>query len=484
MIDKKRLLKIKIIRIVTAVLSLLAIAFMLNCGMRHKDFKKVQEMILHQDYVGQNLSENEEIEFNSWLDEKYPVRTQVLRNLPYNVNPFELDVKAGSAIVVDTNNGCVLYEKNADEVIPPASMTKLFVMYVVFKEIASGKISLTDVVPLPPECWACNMPPHSSLMFLGKDQTVTVEELLTGMAVCSGNDGAYAIANYVSGGMDKFIERMNSEAALLGLKNTHFVEASGYSELNTTTAREMAAFARTYVHEFPESVEKFHSVKEWTYPQEHNRAPADKGKKGNQDFSKGFPQNIWMGITQKNTNPLLDKLEGCNGLKTGYIDESGYNLALTCSRKGMNVLSVTMRGPGKNANEGNQGRVHDGTLLMEWAYGTFHEFKMPSVLRTYYIPSLYTKKNVVALVPAFKPEALNVPVALANDKSIAALEVSVVVHVPEVIRGGVEQGKSLGLIDYMMNGVLLESIPLVVEESVADANPWNKAADWLSEKIF
>ena len=121
---------------------------------------------------------------------------------------------------------------------------------------------------------------------------------------------------------------------------------------------------------------------------------------------------------------------------------------------------------------------------MEWAYGTFHEFKMPSVLRTYYIPSLYTKKNVVALVPAFKPEALNVPVALANDKSIAALEVSVVVHVPEVIRGGVEQGKSLGLIDYMMNGVLLESIPLVVQESVADANSWNKAADWLSEKIF
>ncbi|MDY5048366.1 MAG: serine hydrolase, partial [Treponema porcinum] len=158
------------------------------------------------------LSQSQKQSLEAVLNQAYPERTAVLRPLPYPVNPAVLDVRARSAIAVNMQNGCVLYEKNADEIIPPASMTKLFVMYVVFEEIKKGTVSLKDTVPLPPECWACNMPPHSSLMFLGKNQIVTLEELLTGLAVCSGNDAAYAVADYICGEMEAFIGRMNAAA--------------------------------------------------------------------------------------------------------------------------------------------------------------------------------------------------------------------------------------------------------------------------------
>ncbi|MDY5634365.1 MAG: serine hydrolase, partial [Treponema porcinum] len=118
------------------------------------------------------LSQSQKQSLEAVLNQAYPERTAVLRPLPYPVNPAVLDVRARSAIAVNMQNGCVLYEKNADEIIPPASMTKLFVMYVVFEEIKKGTVSLKDTVPLPPESWACNMPPHSSLMFLGKNQIV------------------------------------------------------------------------------------------------------------------------------------------------------------------------------------------------------------------------------------------------------------------------------------------------------------------------
>ena len=150
------------------------------------------------------------------FEEQYPV--DIVKPLPYNTIPSELELNCSSAILIDASNGCVLYEKNADEVIPPASMTKLVVMYVVFQEIATGRISMDDVVPLPPESWAVNAPPNSSLMFLGESQIVTLEELLLGLAVASGNDAAVAIGCYVSGNMDAFVQRMNSEMEKLGVE--------------------------------------------------------------------------------------------------------------------------------------------------------------------------------------------------------------------------------------------------------------------------
>ena len=125
-----------------------------------------------------------------YLNQTYPAkRVNVLRGLPYSTVDAKLDIAAESAILIDTANGCVLYEKNADEAIPPASITKLFVMYIVFQEVESGRISLDDVVPLPESSWAINLPSDASLMFLGQGQIVTLRELMQGRKRCGNRRG-------------------------------------------------------------------------------------------------------------------------------------------------------------------------------------------------------------------------------------------------------------------------------------------------------
>lgn len=418
------------------------------------------------------------------LNEKYERRGKILLPLPYRTIPAELDVGAEAAIAIDASNGNILYEKDADRQIPPASMTKLFVLYVVFQEIATGRINLDDVVPLPPETWACNMPPHSSLMFLGKNHIVTLEELMLGSAICSGNDAACAIANYVCGGMDSFINRMNQEVQALGLTQTHFVEASGYSEKNMTTPREMAAFAKVYLERYPESLYKFHSKLSFTYPQEHNLSWEDKSLPKHQDFSQGIPEHITMPVYQKNTNPLLGLYEGCDGLKTGYIDESGYNLALTVKRNGMRIISITMGGKGSCTAEGQAGRIHDGSAIMDWAFNTFRDYENPLLLREYSIPLIFAKEQRAILVPAYKPKALTVPVTAAQNRENPLEEVQINLVLPDKIKGAVNPAQEFGYIEYTLNGHILESIPLVSEKEIKKACLWVRAADLVSQFVL
>ena len=262
-----------------AAVLLLLISFCIFTALRAFDFKKTQ--------TARELTSQESASLENLLIQQYPEKYKNLKVLPYKISQPQLDIWAKSAILIDVSNGNVLYQKNADLIIPPASMTKLFAMYVVEEEVAAGRLSYDQVIPLPTESWACNMPPHSSLMFLGKDQRVTLEELLLGLSICSGNDAAYALAYTVCGSMEEFVERMNRAARELGLKNTHFVESSGYSELNKTTAREMADFAGAYLRRHPESLHRFHSVLDFTYPKERNLAPGDKLVA--QDFTQGLP---------------------------------------------------------------------------------------------------------------------------------------------------------------------------------------------------
>ena len=405
------------------------------------------------------------------LKNKYSERYQLLQPLPYNVANQKLSVGAEAAILVDVSNGNIIYQKNADLVIPPASMTKLFAMYVVEEEIAKGRFSYDDVIPLPPESWACNMPPHSSLMFLGEGQVVTLEELLLGLSICSGNDAAYALAYTVCGSMEEFVSRMNQVAASLGLSHTHFVESSGYSELNTTTAREMAAFARVYIEKHPQSLQKFHAVQSFTYPKERNLAPGDSLQA--QDFSQGLPSHITMSITQKNTNPLLGKLAGCDGLKTGFIEESGYNLALTAKRNGVRFLSVTMRGQGANTQEGQAGRVKDGTELMEYAFRTFCDADISDFVTSSFVKVYGAKEKAVNLLPAFDVKTFSVPFITGNSLQDNLDNLKIEVSKPDFLFGDVVCGYEYGSIKIKLcdgeNTFLLDTIPLVADRDVKRA---------------
>ena len=412
-------------------------------------------------------SQEELLFFQQVKDQRYP--QLIVDSLPYPVTPADFSVHSGSAILIDAATGSILYEKNADAVIPPASMTKLVVMYVVFQEIATGRISLDDVVPLPPESWAVNAPPQSSLMFLAEGQTVTLRELLLGLAVASGNDAAVAVAHYVSGSVDKFIERMNHEMEILGLEKTRFVEPSGYSELNLTTPREFAAFARVYLARYPESLEAFHSQPSISYPQKHNLAE--------------WHQEKDQAIFQQSTNKLLGVLPGCDGLKTGFIYESGYNLSLTAQRGETRFISVTMMGPGVGSVEGNRYRVADGTNLMEWAFSTFATHFKADV-EPLAIPVLGGQKNSVVLAPLHTND-LTVP-AILKDQSpaTAANSITAQISIPSYVQAPLQAGDVVGKITYSLGNIVLEEVPLLAVTPVKDGNVFKKLVDKLAVGLF
>lgn len=401
------------------------------------------------------LSAEEKKELLSILDKNFPERSKIISPLPYTTVPAELEVSTESVILIDQATGSILYEKNADEEIPPASMTKLVEMFVVYEAVAKGEVSLEDIVPLPPESWSVNLPSDASRMFLGQGQKVTLDELLLGLAIASGNDASIAVANYVCPSMEAFVERMNEVCKNLGLTHTHFVESSGYSEENITTARDFVQFCRVYLERYPESLKKYHSQKMLEYPKEKN-LPAG------QSISEENPT-----YTQYNTNKLLKTLAGCDGLKTGFINESGYNLALTAQRFGNRFLCIMMRGPGNGTAEGNLYRIKDGTTLMEFAFSSFADYHAPTGEKAHRFTIGLTgaRKKSVALIPALD-ETFTVPFIASDSPTGAAASVHAIAEVPPVLWGKIKAGEVYGSIHYRLENTELRSIPLVAEKDI------------------
>ncbi len=397
----------------------------------------------------------------SFLDENYPVT--ILRDLPYTVQTPDLPIQANSVIIADASNGCILYEKNADQLIPPASMIKLLVMYVVEHAIDEGIIGYDDVVELPPESWACNLPPDSSVMFLSEGQHVTVDELLQGLAVVSGNDAAYALAAYCAGSVDAFVQQMNDVLLEMGLTYTKVVEPSGYSEYNTTTAREFLSFCRKYIYDIPSTLEKYHSLEEFTYPKEENLPDGMK---------PGQPTGNWLilssPLTRKNTNKALALIPGADGLKTGYIEESGFNLALTAQRNGTRFVSVTMRGPGANTTEGNRIRAKDGNILMDWAFANFTSVPVSSVSPIAMTVTGAKDISAINLIPARDVYSVTVPHINGITESTLQQDIplTVTVTVPDHIQAPVLQGKMYGKIEYAVGNTVLQTVPLLADRNV------------------
>jgi D-alanyl-D-alanine carboxypeptidase (penicillin-binding protein 5/6) len=253
----------------------------------------------------------------------------------------------------------VIYAKNPDEPIPPASLTKLMTMHLALTEVKAGRASLDEIVPLDRASWAVSQPPRSSLMFLAQDQTVSLRELLLGLAVPSGNDAAVAVALRFAPTVERFAEAMTGEARRMGLELTRFREPSGISEYNMTTAREFAFFCREYLILHPETLRNYHSVAEFDYPKASN-VP---------EPYRDHPETI----VQYNRNALLGIVEGVDGLKTGYIDEAGYNIALTAERRGTRFIAVILGAPA--GPRGERIRTRDGRALLDWAFDRYQTIR-------------------------------------------------------------------------------------------------------------
>lgn len=413
------------------------------------------------------LSPEEESLFYAKLDAAVPERRAILRPLPYKAPAADFDLNAESAILLDAATGFVLYEKNADQVIPPASMTKLFLIECALEKVRQGKASLSATIPLGPEAWASNAPPRSSLMFLGKGQIVTLEELLTGLSVASGNDAAAAIASALFGTMDDFLKDANDLVQGIGLQKTVIAEPSGYSEKNLTTPREMASFCRLYIKRFPDALEKFHSMKTFVYPKEENLPPEQRGREP-QNFSNGIPDEIWTPFEFENTNKLVGVLPGCDGIKTGYIDESGYNLALTTKRGGQRFISVTMRGSGKSRAEGDANRFKDGTKLQEWAHKNFQSYDAAAFAQTEYLVPLYGSQKTFVRLLASDKGGLCVP---------KGAKITVQIKAPKFLFGRIEFAKAYGSLVIMDGETVLEEIGLLAQEGSQEANQFIQRSD-------
>jgi len=277
---------------------------------------------------------------------------------PYPLMPYFDEAPAigsRSAVLIDAESGALIYSKNPNEEIPPASITKLMTMHLVMKEIKEGRASYDEIIPITVESWAQSQPSQSSLMFLEPGQIVTLREILLGLAVSSGNDAAAAAALRLAPSMEDFVEMMNLEARRMGLNITRFEDASGYSDQNMTTAEELAFFCFQYIQLHPDSMKDFHSVVEYSYPTADN-------------IPQGYRRRIST-ITQPNRNTLLSKFEGADGLKTGFIPASGNSIALTAARDNTRFILMLMGAP--SGRRGANIRETDSINLLSWAFKNF-----------------------------------------------------------------------------------------------------------------
>ena len=461
---KSMTLKKKILLIVVSIFLVAIISFFTGYGIYAYKLIKSVPAELTEEVAKQN---------QTYIKELY--KEPLIQNLPYAITANEINLHAKSGILIDAATGWILYEKNADEVIPPASMTKVVLMYLALDALEKGQIKLTDKIDLPPESWAINAPPHSSLMFLGKDQNVTFEELLIGMNVVSGNDAAVAVAMTLFGTMENCIAQMNKVVQDLGLTKTRFVESSGYSENNLTTAREFAIFSRSYVTRFPESLQKYHSIKSFTYPKKHNLAPYIDYEDAKVN---GVPLEGTMPITQKATNRSLDVIPGADGLKTGYIDESGYNLSLTVLRDGTRLISVTMGGPGNGSLEGNKYRTEDSLSIMDWGFALFRSEKVLDCFKVNSIAPSGKEKSFVLTEAILDNHFITIP--NLKDENGNLLQLSRNVIIDEKISAPINCGHQYGKVEYYLGNYLLQTVPLVADRSISEGNIFVK----LYGKIF
>ncbi|WP_374713624.1 D-alanyl-D-alanine carboxypeptidase family protein [Symbiobacterium terraclitae] len=372
-----------------------------------------------------------------------------------------LDLEARSAVLLDYATGQVLYEKNPDEVISPASLTKLMTLHLAFKKIAAGEISLSDPVQVSERAWAANFP-DSSLMFLEPGDKVTVGEIMKGVAILSGNDASVALAEHIAGSVPAFVEMMNAEAKELGFTTLHFVDPHGLSPENKITAREFAEFARLYIQLHPESLAELHSQKTYTYPLYDNLSDARKAVTSPEAHQP---------ITQENRNGLLWTYDGVDGLKTGFVDEAGFNLAVTAQRGGMRLVGVLLGIQANSIPEGSAKREAEGAALLSWGFNNFVTVR-PQLPEVKPVRVWKGAANELTLEPAG-----GAPTLVLEKGAESSLTVSV--RQEETVTAPVAKGQKLGEVIFAADGKEVARLDLVAAEEVAQGGFFKRLWDSL-----
>lgn len=330
----------------------------------------------------------------------------------------ELDCK--SAVLMDASTGTVLYEKNADEALPPASVTKVMTLLLVMEALDAGQYTLTDMVTV--SAYAASM--GGSQVFLKEGETMSVEEMVKCVVISSANDCAVALAEFTAGSEESFVKKMNARAAELGLANTHFENTNGLDDTVTnhkTSARDIALMSAALI-----------------------RHPTILKYSG-----------IWMdtirdgafGLT--NTNRLVRFYPGCTGLKTGSTAKAGFCVSATAERDGLSLICVIM------GSTSRDNRNAAATKLLDFGFANYSAYTAPGESRELPV-SCGEKEKITVSFDAFSGL---VPKGGAG-------KVSVKVDLPEKLAAPVEQGARVGTVTYLYDGNEIGSVGIYADEGV------------------
>lgn len=342
------------------------------------------------------------------------------------------ELTAESWVLMDYNTGWILAEKNADKRIEPASLSKLMTAYVVFDELRKGTIGLNDQVTVSKKAWQT----AGSRMFIEVNTQVTVENLLKGLIIQSGNDAAVALAEHVAGTEEAFAARMNGYADELGLQNSNFTNAPGLPDPDHySTARDLTRIAAALIREFPDYY-KWYSVREFTY----------------------------NGITQGNRNILLGRDPSVDGVKTGYTEDAGYCLVGSSQKEGMRLIA-TVTGTSSKLQRADE--VH---ALLKYGFASY-ESKL-----------LFDGGKPTASVPVYKGSRSNLSVAVDRPLYVTVAkgkepELRTDLRLPDYMTAPVGSGESVGHVKVTLAGNELIEAPLVAMTSIERGAWWRVALD-------
>lgn len=332
-----------------------------------------------------------------------------------------METIAKHAILIDLKSHTVLFEKAADELTPPASMSKLMTAYMLFDRLKQGRLSMDDTFPVSEKAWRMG----GSKMFVEVNSRVRVEDLIRGIIIQSGNDACVVVAEGLYGTEDAFAAAATRRAKELGMNNTTIRNASGWpNPEHLTTVRDLATLAQHIIEDFPKYY-SFYSEQEFTYND----------------------------IKQGNRNPLLYKDMGVDGLKTGHTEESGYGLTASAERDGRRLVLV-VNGL-KSVNE----RSRETERLLEWGFREFGSYE------------LFKAGETVEDAPAWLGEAPTVPLVLENDLAVAVRrhlrdEMKVSVSYSGPISTPIQQGTRVGTLRVTAPGMDPVERPLVAGADV------------------
>lgn len=334
-----------------------------------------------------------------------------------------LDVPCAAAILIDEDSGTVLYEKNADQQRPIASITKVMTLLLAFEALSAGRISLSDTVPVSEHAYHMG----GSQIWLEPGEQMTLDDMLKAICISSANDAAVAVAEFVGGSEPAFVQQMNARAAELGLTNTHFENACGLdAEGHLSTARDVAMMSREIL---------LHHTEVRNYC------------------------SIWMdslrdGATQLvNTNKLLKTYNGITGLKTGTTSQAGVCISASAERNGLRLIAVVL-----GADSGKE-RFAAATALLDYGFANY--------------------ENVTPQMPVDAPEAISVSHGTADKVELtystptrflmpknAAEPLTSTIELPQKLAAPVAQGAHLGTVQLSSGGEVLASFPISAAQGV------------------